>query len=174
MVDALTAARSALPISSAPSITDSGKLFVTGYSQGGHVAMATHKALQECGRDDHCVGADVGPYAVAAFADAVFFGQVTRTTPLFLVFTSTGYQKAYGDVYASPTDVFEARYVTGIESLLPSAVPRTQLFAEGKLPRDQLFSSTPPDPSFASIHARDVAGRPGVGLRSEASVRRTS
>ncbi len=49
------------------------------------------------------------------------------------------------------TDVFEARYVTGIESLLPSAVPRTQLFAEGKLPRDQLFSSTPPDPSFASI-----------------------
>jgi hypothetical protein len=32
---------------------------------------------------------------------------------------------------------------------LPSAVPRTQLFAEGKLPRDQLFSSVPPDPSYA-------------------------
>jgi acetyl esterase/lipase len=45
MIDALTAARSALP---AP-VTDSGKLFVTGYSQGGHVAMATHKMLQETG-----------------------------------------------------------------------------------------------------------------------------
>jgi predicted esterase len=151
MVDALTAARSALPISSAPSITDSGKLFVTGYSQGGHVAMATHKALQEAGATITASAPMSGPYAVAAFSDAVFFGQVTRTTPLFLVFTSTGYQKAYGDVYASATDVFEARYVTGIESLLPSAVPRTQLFAEGKLPRDQLFSSTPPEPSFASI-----------------------
>ncbi len=151
MIDALTAARSALPISSAPSITDSGKLFVTGYSQGGHVAMATHKALQEAGAAITASAPMSGPYAVAAFSDAVFFGQVTRTTPLFLVFTSTGYQKAYGDVYASASDVFEARYVTGIESLLPSAVPRTQLFAEGKLPRDQLFSSTPPDPSFASI-----------------------
>jgi hypothetical protein len=68
---------------------------------------------------------------------------------LFLTFTATGYQKAYGDVYSSPTDIFEARYATGIESLLPSSVPRTQLFAEGKLPRDQLFDSTPPDPSFA-------------------------
>ena len=76
-------------------------------------------------------------------------GRSARTTPLFLVFTSTGYQKAYGDVYSSPTDIFEARYATGIESLLPSAVPRTQLFAEGKLPRDQLFDSTPPDPSYA-------------------------
>jgi hypothetical protein len=151
MVDALTAARSALPISSAPSITDSGKLFVTGYSQGGHVAMATHKALQEAGAAITASAPMSGPYAVAAFSDAVFFGQVTRTTPLFLVFTATGYQKAYGDVYANPGDIFEARYVTGIESLLPSAVPRTQLFAEGKLPRDQLFSSTPPDPSFASI-----------------------
>src|SRR5918995_835988 len=151
MIDALTAARSALPISSAPSITDSGKLFVTGYSQGGHVAMATHKALQEAGATITASAPMSGPYAVAAFSDAVFFGQVTRTTPLFLVFTSTGYQKAYGDVYANPADVFEARYLTGIESLLPSAVPRTQLFAEGKLPRDQLFSATPPDPSFASI-----------------------
>jgi alpha/beta superfamily hydrolase len=145
MVDALAAARGALP----SLVTDSGKLFVTGYSQGGHVAMATHKLLQETGASITASAPMSGPYAVAAFADAVFFGQVTRTTPLFLVFTSTGYQKAYGDVYASPTDIFEARYVDGIETLLPSEVPRTQLFDEGKLPRDQLFDSTPPDPSFA-------------------------
>jgi predicted esterase len=151
MIDALTAARSALPISSAPSVTDSGKLFVTGYSQGGHVAMATHKALQDAGSTITASAPMSGPYAVAAFSDAVFFGQVTRTTPLFLVFTSTGYQKAYGDVYANPADVFESRYLTGIESLLPSAVPRTQLFAEGKLPRDQLFSATPPDPVYAQF-----------------------
>ncbi|HKU15493.1 MAG TPA: hypothetical protein VJQ52_13935 [Steroidobacteraceae bacterium] len=146
MVDALAAARSSLP-----GVTDSGKLFVTGYSQGGHVAMATHKLLQDTGATITASAPMSGPYAIAAFADAVFFGQVTRGTPLFLVFTATGYQKAYGDVYSTPTDIFEARYATGIESLLPSAVPRTQLFAEGKLPRDQLFDSTPPDPSYAQF-----------------------
>lgn len=151
MIDALTASRSALPTSFAPTVTDSGKLFVTGYSQGGHVAMATHKALQDAGQTITASAPMSGPYAVAAFADAVFFGQVTRNTPLFLVFTATGYQKAYGDVYASPTDIFEARYATGIESLLPSNVLRSQLFSEGKLPRDQLFDGTPPDPSFASL-----------------------
>ena len=150
-VDAVTAARSALPTSFAPTVSDSGKLFVTGYSQGGHVAMATHKLLQETGAAIAASAPMSGPYAVAAFSDAVFFGQVTRTTPLFMAFTATGYQKAYGDVYSSPTDIFEARYATGIESLLPSSVPRTQLFAEGKLPRDQLFDSTPPDPSFAQF-----------------------
>jgi predicted esterase len=149
MIDALTAARSALPTSFAPTVTDSGKLFVTGYSQGGHVAMATHKMLQETGASIAASAPMSGPYAVAAFSDAVFYGEVTRTTPLFMAFTATGYQKAYGDVYSSPTDIFEARYATGIESLLPSSVFRTQLFAQGTLPRDQLFDSTPPDPSFA-------------------------
>src|SRR3984893_1534637 len=49
MIDALTAARTALPRVSSPAgtaISDGGKLFVTGYSQGGYVAMATHKAMQ--------------------------------------------------------------------------------------------------------------------------------
>src|ERR671910_1101373 len=101
MVDALTAARSALPTSFAQTVTDSGKLFVTGYSQGGHVAMATHKLLQETGASITASAPMSGPYAVAAFSDAVFYGQVSRTTPLFLTFTATGYQKAYGDVYAA-------------------------------------------------------------------------
>ena len=49
MIDALTAARSALPTAGAPDTTDGGLLLVTGYSQGGYVAMATHRALQEMG-----------------------------------------------------------------------------------------------------------------------------
>jgi predicted esterase len=149
VVDALTAARSALPTRFAPTVTDSGKLFVTGYSQGGHVAMATHRLLQQSGATITASAPMSGPYALAAFADSVFFGQVTRTTPLFFTYTAVGYQRAYGNVYANPTEIFEARYASGIETLLPSAVPRTQLFAEGKLPRNQLFNSTPPDPSFA-------------------------
>jgi hypothetical protein len=151
VLDALTAGRSALPTSFAPTVTDSGKLFVTGYSQGGHVAMATHRLLQQSGSTITASAPLSGPYTVAAFGDAVFQGQVTRNAPLFFTYTTVGYQRAYGNIYSNPTEVFEARYVSGIETLLPSAVPRTQLFAEGKLPRAQLFNSTPPDPSYAQF-----------------------
>lgn len=149
VADALTAARSALPTSFAPSVTDNGKLFLTGYSQGGHVAMATHRSLQQSGVTVTASAPMSGPYALAATADSVFYGQVTRSTPVFVTYLAVGYQQAYGNIYAAPADLFEARYATGIETLLPSTVSRSQLFAEGKLPRDQLFSSTPPDPSYA-------------------------
>ena len=43
MIDALRAARKAFTGIGA---NDSGKLFLSGYSQGGHVSMATHKAMQ--------------------------------------------------------------------------------------------------------------------------------
>ncbi len=49
MIDALKAARSALPLASSSTVVDNGKLFITGYSQGGFVAMATHRAMQAAG-----------------------------------------------------------------------------------------------------------------------------
>jgi predicted esterase len=147
--DALTAARSALPTSFAPSATDSGKLFLTGYSQGGYVALATHRLLQQNGAAVTASAPMSGPYALAAFGDAVFYGQVVASAPLFFAYAATGYQRAYGNVYANLTDLFEARYATGIDSLLPTLQTRGALFSQGRLPRDQLFDSTPPDPAFA-------------------------
>jgi hypothetical protein len=35
--------------------------------------------------------------------------------------------------------------------LLPSMTPRGQLYGQGKLPRDALFSEVPPDPAFTDI-----------------------
>ena len=49
MIDILTAARTALPKTLSSATSDSGKLFVTGYSEGGYVAMATQRALQAAG-----------------------------------------------------------------------------------------------------------------------------
>ncbi|MFX5464662.1 lipase family protein, partial [Acinetobacter baumannii] len=43
MVDSLRAARKAFPAIGAQ---DSGKLVISGYSQGGYVAMATQRAMQ--------------------------------------------------------------------------------------------------------------------------------
>ena len=151
MIDALTAARSALPTVDAPDTTDGGQLFITGYSQGGYVAMATHRALQEAGDTVTASAPLSGPYALSAFSDAIFQGRVTGGSTVNLTLLLTSYQKAYGDIYASPTDAYEAQYATDIENLLPSTTSLGDLKDQGKLPDTALFSITPPDAAYADL-----------------------
>jgi alpha/beta superfamily hydrolase len=149
MIDALTAARTALPLASATLTQDNGQLFVTGYSQGGYVAMATHRAMQAAGMKVTAAAPMSGPYALAAFVDAIFFGEVNGDAPVSSTLLLTAYQKAYGNIYTDPAEVFENQYASGIDSLLPTTTPRSQLYAQGKLPQYALFSPTPPAPAFA-------------------------
>jgi alpha/beta superfamily hydrolase len=151
MIDALVAARSALPAAGASSTSDGGKLFITGYSQGGYVALATHKAMQAAGMAVTASAPMSGPYALAAFVDAVFEGQVDGGAPVVATMLFTSYQNYYGNIYANTTDVFEAPYATGIDTLLPTTTSRSELYSEGLLPEYALFSSTPPSPAYADI-----------------------
>jgi len=151
MIDALTAARTALPTLSSPAVAQSGKLFVTGYSQGGYVAMATHRALQNAGVAVTASAPMSGPYTLAAFGDAIFYGDVPLSAPANLTLLISSYQHAYGKIYADATEVFEPKYASGIESLLPSTMPISDLYAAGKLPPDELFSSAPPAAEFAQF-----------------------
>jgi hypothetical protein len=151
MIDALAAARSALRTSIGLLTSDSGQLFITGYSQGGHVALATQRAMQAAGMTVTAAAPMSGPYAMAAFVDAVFEGQVDTGAPVLTTLLLTSYQNSYGNIYAQTTDVFEPQYAAGIGSLLPSTTPRSELYAQGKLPQNALFSATPPAPSFAAM-----------------------
>jgi hypothetical protein len=144
MIDILTAARTALPGTLSAATSDSGKLFVTGYSQGGYVAVATQRALQSAGAVVTGVAGLSGPYALEAFGDATFFGNVDLGSTVFTPLVATSYQKAYGNIYTTPADLYSATYVTGIETLLPSATPLDTLFASGLLPETALFDSTTP------------------------------
>ncbi len=144
MIDILTAARAALPNTLSSATSDSGKLFVTGYSQGGHVAMATQRALQAVGATVTGVAGMSGPYALEAFGDAIFFGNVDLGSTVFSPLLSTSYQKAYGNIYTTPSDLYSATYVSGIEALLPSATALNTLFSSGLLPETAVFDSTTP------------------------------
>ena len=148
MIDSLTAARTALPTAGAPSSTAGGKLFVTGYSEGGYVAMATHSAMQSAGIAVTASAPMSGPYALAAFGDAIFEGEVSGSAPVSVALLTVAYQNAYGNIYATPADVFASAYAASIATLLPSTTPLSDLVAQGKFP-PALFSSTPPSPSYA-------------------------
>jgi Prolyl oligopeptidase family len=148
MIDSLAAARTAFTTAM---VTGNGKLFVTGYSQGGFVAMATHRAMQTLGTAVTAAAPMSGPYALSAFGDAIFMGQVDMSAPANFDLLVTSYQHAYGNIYTNPTDVFEAAYATGIDALLPSTTDINTLNMEGKLPKSALFNSTPPSPAYAAI-----------------------
>jgi Prolyl oligopeptidase family len=147
MMDALAAARTALPNTFAKATTDSGQLLLTGYSQGGHVALATMRALQQAGKTVTAAAPGSGPYAMEAFGDSIFLGNVNVGSTVFAPLVTTSYQKAYGDLYAATTDIYNAPYAAGIETLLPSTQSLTALFASGALPQSAFFAYTTPTAS---------------------------
>lgn len=176
MIDILTAARTALPKTMSAATSDSGKLFVAGYSQGGYVAMATQRALQAAGATVTGVAGMSGPYALEAFGDAIQFGAVDLGSTVFSPLLATSYQKAYGNIYSTPSDLYSTTYVNGIETLLPSATPLNTIFATGLLPETALFDSTTPVvtvPGNPALSAELTAllmvpGSPGYPLPSTA------
>jgi hypothetical protein len=144
MMDILAAARSGLPNTLSSATSDSGKLFITGYSEGGHVAMATQRAMIAAGATVTAAAPMSGPYALEAFGDTIIFGGVPIGATLFAPLLTTSFQHEYGNIYSATTDLYTATYATGIDTLLPSDTPYTTLFANGSLPQSAVFDSTTP------------------------------
>jgi pimeloyl-ACP methyl ester carboxylesterase len=140
MVDALRAARAAYGVLG---LQPSQRLFLTGYSQGGFVALATQRAIQQQHADEFKVTAAAGlsgPYALAQMADDIFSGRPSTGVTSYLPLLTTSGQRAGAALYAAPEDLYEARYANGIESLLPGKVKLDDLVSKGKLPKGALFA----------------------------------
>lgn len=132
-IDALRAARRVLEQRQVPT---SAKLFLWGYSQGGHAAMATQRTIERDHATEFALTATSpasGPYALAWMVDEVFRSP-TYGSSVFAPLLLVGLQKAYGDVYASPAEVFQSPWDAGVESLLPGTVGLGELVELGMLP----------------------------------------
>lgn len=178
VVDSLTAARSVLPVSG---VSDSGALLLTGYSQGGYVALAAHRELQVLGQKVTASAPLSAPSAISLLTDYNFLGWPALGSTVFVPLLSTSWQQQFGNVYGSPADIYESRYATGIETLLPSLTPIGDLMAAGKLPLTALYPANavpgPVDPalrlfygpnnlirqSYLTQAAGDVMARPCPG-----------
>lgn len=148
VIDAIAAARNS---AATTGLAVNDELFVTGYSQGGYVALAAQRALQSAGTPVVASAPMSGPYALAAFGDALFMGRVSQSAVANIALLTTSYQRSYGTLYSNPTEVFEAKYANGVEGALPSQTDLPTLEAQAVLPKDALFSSTPPSEAYAAI-----------------------
>lgn len=167
MIDALSAARQALARID-NGTRDGGQLLITGYSQGGHVAMATAKALRLAGQPVTAVAGGSGPYALLTFADAIFGGRPIVGGTLFAPLLTTSWKRSYGDIYGAASEVYNTAYATGIDSLMPSTLTTAQLFSGGKLPQAALFDNTATAYSLATAQFQPLFGAPGTGLITNA------
>jgi len=144
MIDGLRAAKNYLT-SAGTATQPSKKLLLAGYSQGGHVAMATQKVMERDYASEFTVSASgpmSGPYNLVGFGDTIVSpqGKVNAGATLFLPLMLTSYQKAYGNIYAAPTDVYQSPYAATAETLFPTDTPVADLIAAGKLPNDTTFT----------------------------------
>ena len=121
-------------------VKDSGKLFLTGYSQGGHVAMATAQLLQDQNKVVTAIAPSSGPYALAAFGDAIFTGNVNLGSTKFAPLLAMSFQKVNNDIYRSPTELFSSSYAN---TVLPNATSFNDLVQAGKIPANALFQKSP-------------------------------
>ena len=145
MADALKAGREVVRrTGSATNVADNGKLFITGYSQGGYVTMATTRYLETLKEPVTAALPISGPYAMEAFGDVVFGGKVMLGATFFAPLMARNYQEQYGNIYAKPSDMFAPANADEIPSLLPSAsTTDMQLISSGKLPASAMFQKAP-------------------------------
>ncbi len=113
MIDGLRAGLAQISSLGGPS--SSGQLFIAGYSQGGHVAMATDKVLERDFAQEFPVTAAApmsGPYNLVNFGDTVVSpdGGVNLGATLFMPYLLTSYQNSYGNIYDSPSEVYQAPF----------------------------------------------------------------
>ncbi len=141
VVDALRAATTYLNTGSGAT-KPSGKLVVTGYSQGGYVAMAAHKIIERDYPNEFGLVASVpmsGPYNLVGFTDVVMNVQVNVGATQFTPLVITSYQRSYGDIYGAPVEVYQPPYDQTAPGLFPGSLTDAQLLEQNKLPNDPTF-----------------------------------
>src|SRR6185312_1749126 len=140
-IDSLTAGRQLLRRIGG-SVGDNGKLFVTGYSQGGFVSMATLQALDEQGHPATAGAPMSGPYALLAMGDEVYLGHPDFGATAYLPLVTNSFPHLeHGPI--DPGQILSAAFREAA-TLFPGRIGYDgldKLIAAGELPASAIFQS---------------------------------
>ena len=98
----------------------SDQLFLTGYSQGGHACMATHRAIQQNYAGQLTVTASApgsGPYNLSGIQAAGLAGNNYYADPSYLPYLVIGYQSVYGNLYNNVGEFLKSPWDTVLPPL---------------------------------------------------------
>ncbi len=93
-------------------------IFVSGYSQGGHAAMALAQLIEERPTDDLWLTASSpmsGPYDLSGVMRELILSDQEYEFVGYLVYILLGYQEVYGDMYDSLPEIVKPEYLSAIQ-----------------------------------------------------------
>lgn len=106
------------------------QLFITGYSQGGHAAMALHRAIETELSDEMTVTAAAhlsGPYSISGVMRDLILSETEYYYPAYIPNTALGFQTAYGNLFNDLSDMFKPEYVPAIQQYYDGAISLSSL-----------------------------------------------
>lgn len=147
----------------------SGKVMLSGYSQGGHTAMATQREIEaHLSKEFHLVASAPisGPYALQqTFLDSWSGSNAVGESSFGIILISyaiVAMQHTYENIYLEPGQVFQDPWAARVEPLFPGKQSLTDLFLGDTLPGiDQLKAY------FQPGFYRDVASNPANPFRQD-------
>lgn len=129
VIDAVRAARNWIAGADgvASGVTLGSQLFLSGTSEGGYITMATHRTMERDFPGEFRITADVpvsGPYDLATeVMNDLLYADATRNEEAgATAFLLSGMQNTYGDIWRTPSDVFQPPWDQTAPRLFPSAV----------------------------------------------------
>lgn len=99
-------------------IATNDQMFITGYSQGGHGAMALHRAMEQDPGEEFevTVAAPMsGPYSISGVMRDLILKDTVYYYPGYIPNTALSYQTVYGNLFTDLTEVFKPAYASLIQ-----------------------------------------------------------
>ncbi len=141
-------------------VTLDGRLFITGYSQGGHVAMATHKYIQEEYSSEFTVTASAplaGPFDVSGIMLDTLLLQKEFIEPAFLPYMLFAYNPIY-KLFDDINSIFVSPYNTSLETYIFEGTTSNLVDVSAILPESRIPSAILKTDIYEAI--RDDANHP--------------
>lgn len=148
-------------------ISLNGQIFLTGYSQGGHACMATHKMIQEEFSEEFNVTASApcsGPYDVSGVQAAVMVSPDPYPAPYYLPYIIFSYGHVYPWLYNNVNEVIKEPWATdlpplfqgnngsgAVDAIMPS-VP-SQILQDSTL---EAYATNPDHPMRLALQDNDL------------------
>lgn len=133
-LDLIRAVREFLPDSLGLSLN--GEVFVSGYSQGGHAAMATVKYIQDNSLQSEfnviAAGPASGPYNLSGSQSEVLLSNQPYSNPGYVCYLIFGLNRVYGNIFTNYDEILKAPYDTLIPPYFDGTYPMDSVNA--KLP----------------------------------------
>ncbi|MBK9013834.1 MAG: T9SS type A sorting domain-containing protein [Saprospiraceae bacterium] len=104
------------------------RVFLTGYSQGGHSSAALHRDLDQGDEFDVVAAAHLsGPYSISVVMRELLFSDEPYNRPAYLINTMFSYQYVYGNLFSDMTEAVKPAYVDKCNQFFNNQISLTEL-----------------------------------------------